>query len=167
MEELGESNPLRRFDIARPVGRNCGNRILSDKLSRWSLKKKPIFPKISEKDFIQRKYGHSCWWGIMAVTFDGSVLPCTMSRQETYGNVNLQSLTKILESPFLNKLWTLSKDHIEICKDCEYRYMCLDCRPLARKGGGDELCVKVSHCLYDPYQGEWLNEKEVNLNGEN
>lgn len=157
MKELGEQVPLKRFDIVRPIGRGENNEIFSEKLVHWSLKKSPIFPKLPKEEFIKRRHGHSCWWGNIAVTYNGLVLPCIMSREEVCGDIKLQSLAEILESSSLGRFWELSKDNIEVCRDCEYRYVCLDCRPLSKGGDGD-LCTKVKNCLYNPYEGKWNSE---------
>jgi hypothetical protein len=46
------------------------------------------------------------------------------------------------------------KDEIAICKDCEYRYMCVDSRlPLYQNE--DNLWVLEGECNYNPYTSEW------------
>jgi len=52
----------------------------------------------------------------------------------------------------------LSKDHIEVCKDCEYRYACFDCR--VKTNDAENLYAKSSDCFYNPYTGIW-EQKEV------
>jgi hypothetical protein len=63
-------------------------------------------------------------------------------------------LRKIILGREMLKLWRLSMDRIEVCKDCEYRYVCEDCRPWAY-GLTDNLCAKSPRCTYNPYTGEW------------
>ena len=46
------------------------------------------------------------------------------------------------------------KDDVEGCKDCEYRYACDDCRPLAM-GDGDGLYGKYPRCTYLPSTCHW------------
>lgn len=154
IQELGEPRPLKHFDIIRPVGRGKESGAYSDKIIRWSQKTKPIFSKITKKLFIKRKFGHSCWWGNIAITSTGLVVPCIMAKEEICGDIKKESLIKIFEGLPLNKMWGLSKDHIKVCKDCEYRYACLDCRPLA-KGQTNDFLAKNFTCSYDPYQGNW------------
>ncbi len=153
-EQLGETEPLKHFDLVRPVGRGKKNRVLSDNLISWSLKKKPMFSKITKEDFIKRRHGHSCWWGNVAVTNDGFVLPCIMAREEVCGDLKNNSLLEIFDAGDLMKMWKLSKDHIEVCCDCEYRYACMDCRPLAKGETGNFFGKRLS-CLYNPYTGVW------------
>ncbi|MCL5012032.1 MAG: radical SAM protein [Patescibacteria group bacterium] len=153
-EKLGETESLKHFDLVRPVGRGKKNSVLSDNLVNWSLKKKPMFSKITMENFIRRKYGHSCWWGNIAITNDGLVLPCIMAREEVCGDLKVSSLHEIFDRDELVGLWKLSKDQIETCCDCEYRYACMDCRPLAKGESGNFLGKRLS-CLYDPYRGVW------------
>ena len=45
-----------------------------------------------------------------------------------------------------------------VCQDCEYRYVCFDCRPLSEgyaKGQSDYLHAPYPRCSYNPYTGEW------------
>lgn len=154
LQELGEPMPLKHYDIVRPAGRGENSDILSDNLVLMSYKSSPIFSKITKDKFIVRKYGHSCWWGKIVVTCEGKVMPCIMAGDKTYGNVKQQPLYDIIQETSLLNLWKLSKDKIEICRDCEYRYICLDCRPLAMGEEGG-LYRRWEYCLYDPYQGKW------------
>jgi radical SAM protein with 4Fe4S-binding SPASM domain len=99
-------------------------------------------------------HGNSCWFGKAAVTSSGDVLPCVMARGDVCGSVAESSLASVIEGGPLRRLWDLSRDRIETCRDCEYRYVCRDCRVLAR-AGGRPLHARGA-CAYDPYRGEWL-----------
>ena len=46
-----------------------------------------------------------------------------------------------------------------VCKDCEFRYCCHDCRPLAEGVAGNKK-AKYPRCCYNPYDGEWMDIKE-------
>jgi len=56
----------------------------------------------------------------------------------------------------IRQYWDLSYDKIEVCRDCEYRYACHDCRPLTY-GPTGELTAKSLHCSYDPYRGKFVD----------
>ena len=64
----------------------------------------------------------------------------------------------MLKNQLIENIRHLSKDHIEGCKDCEYRYACYDCRP---DSNGADKYAKPWNCSYDPYKGEWLDLKEM------
>lgn len=159
LQEMGEIFPLKHFDLVRPAGRGRYSKILSEKLSVLSHKRSPIFSKITKEKFIKRKYGHSCWWGNLVVTSKGNIMPCIMTSKVDCGNIKTEPLKDIIHGTKLQKLWGLSKNKIRICQDCEYRYACLDCRPLAMEDGED-LYSRGKNCLYDPYKGEWRRLEE-------
>ncbi len=146
------------YDIARPVGRGAQD-ILSDKLRAMRLQNRPSFSKVTKDKFIQRLHYNSCWPGKICITSNGDVIPCIMARNEIAGNITRDSLNDIIQNG-IREYWRLSKDKIAICKDCEYRYACNDCRPLVR-GETDNLYAKSPDCLYNPYTGEWDKVKEV------
>jgi len=50
-------------------------------------------------------------------------------------------------------LWSINKDQIEVCKDCEFRYVCTDCRAFITDP--DNRYSKPSTCTYDPYTAQW------------
>jgi len=55
-----------------------------------------------------------------------------------------------------------SKDRVQVCKDCEYRWACLDC-PAAILATGGSLYEKPAWCSYDPYVGEWQSDALAQL----
>lgn len=59
-------------------------------------------------------------------------------------------------NPQFQELWGVCKDKIDICKVCEYRYMCNDPRiPLQRQDG---TYYYPTECSYNPYIAKWANE---------
>ena len=164
LEELVGSKSQRSFDIIRSVGRGSKTEISTDKFNSCKLKKEPVFFKITREEFIRNKNGHSCWQGKLCIVSDGSVIPCIMAREEICGNIKNQSLEDVISGNNLQNLWNLSKDHIEICQDCEFRYACFDCRSMI-KGETGSLYARGDNCSYDPYQGEWgyCRGKEVSV----
>lgn len=71
-----------------------------------------------------------------------------------FGNINSISLLSLSKNKKFNKFWNIIKDQIEICKDCEYRYMCVDNREPLYKNESN-LWVLDGSCKYNPYQGKW------------
>lgn len=79
---------------------------------------------------------------------------------EPLGNLgelqDLNAFINLIESPDFQKYWTAKKDNTDICKDCEFRYMCVDQRlPSLRKK--DEW-FHFTECDYNPYISKWKNE---------
>lgn len=147
---------LRRagFDLVRPSGRGRYEEIRPDKFSKKArYRTTAMFEQTDRKTFLKRYHGNGCWKGKIAVSSTGQVNPCIMQRNEDAENVREKSLRQILEGD-IKRYWDLSLDHIEVCRDCEYRYACHDCRPVTVGSTGD-LTAKSIHCSYDPYTGEW------------
>ncbi len=154
LKEMG--NPTPGFDLVRPSGRGNDKEIFPDKLSKkQAFRTRAEFMTTDRNTFIRRFNGNGCWQGKLAVSSTGDVNPCIMQRDGDSGNVRKQSLNEIVNGP-LRKYWDLSYDKIEVCRDCEYRYACRDCRPIT-VGTTGELTAKSLHCSYDPYQGEWVD----------
>lgn len=53
-----------------------------------------------------------------------------------------------LRKPESSWIWNINKDKVIICKDCEFRYMCLDDRIPSKRGDG--LFYYKQKCIYDP-----------------
>ncbi len=91
-----------------------------------------------------------CWGKRIAITKDNKVRPCIYS-EIVVGDLLSEEFSLILKR--MEKYWKLTKDKIEICKDCEFRYICFDCRELALRKSNN-LYEKNPKCFYNPYTGE-------------
>jgi radical SAM protein with 4Fe4S-binding SPASM domain len=103
--------------------------------------------------------GHSCLAGKLAITETGDALPCIFSRNQILGNVREGGgIASVVSAPSTQAIWKSTKDDVLICQDCEYRYVCFDCRPLseaAAEGRVDFLHAPYPRCTYNPYTGRW------------
>ena len=113
---------------------------------------RPNFKLISRRDFVKNISGNSCWQGKINITCDGFISPCIMGNKyiDYSYNVKQNSLRQIMGEYVKKEFWNLSMDCIEICKDCEYRYACSDCRPICE--GKNK---KTGKCKDNPYKGLW------------
>lgn len=152
LKKLGGKNP--NFDVARPCGRANDDELVPNKY-QW-VRKEASFGRVDKEAFLKRYRGNSCWQGKISISSTGDAMPCIMQRAEPIGNVREKSLTEIIEGG-LQKYWCLSRDQIDGCKDCEYRYACKDCRPVSR-GPSGQLKAKDVNCLYNPYKGEFVQD---------
>ncbi len=75
---------------------------------------------------------------------------------ENYGNINDVDLKEVVDSKEFQKLWQIKKDNIKVCKDCEFRHMCMDCRAF-RKDEND-LYSQSAKCNYNPYIAKWKGQ---------
>lgn len=110
------------------------------------------FNKITHFSYRFNRCFNSCWGRKIAITADGFIRPCI------YSEISLADFATVSQDrlfEIMNEYWTLTKDKVETCKDCELRHICFDCREIARREAGGELRAPNRHCRYDPYNGTW------------
>ena len=157
VEEMGFSH--RQPDVLRPKGRGDNPTIMPSKESavQYGLMTSPNF--VADRNTLSRYLsGHSCLLGKLTITDNGDVLPCIFSRNLAVGNVLSASLHEVVVGQKLETIWRSTKDDVLVCQDCEYRYVCFDCRPLSEgvnQGKGEYLTAPYPRCTYNPYNGEW------------
>ncbi len=107
---------------------------------------------INIKTYTEALHFNSCLHGKIAVDSNGEIKNCP-SMPTTFGNIANTLLRDALLDKYFKKYWHLNKDKIEVCKDCEFRYICTDCRAYTEDPQNDKS--KPLKCGYDPYKGEW------------
>ncbi|MGE5343595.1 MAG: SPASM domain-containing protein [Candidatus Omnitrophota bacterium] len=96
---------------------------------------------------------NACWGNKLAIESDGTIKPCMWS-DIILGNINEISVRHLILSGKCDLYWEMTKDKVETCKDCEYRYVCPDCRVAAMKESGN-LYGRTSGCSYCVDSGVW------------
>ncbi|KAA3644370.1 MAG: hypothetical protein DWP98_12335 [Bacteroidetes bacterium] len=71
-------------------------------------------------------------------------------------------LTEIISDGEINLGWKISKDRIDVCKNCEFRNICSDCR--AFRIDQNDFLSKPLKCGYDPYKAQWKHWTELSEN---
>lgn len=142
---FGEPDPV------RPFGRGTDENIKCKKLH--NVRMEPYF-ETTPRSFLYAKHFNSCWGNMLFLRYDGKVTPCPHAREFVFGSVEIDGIESIIENA-LSKAWTLTMDKVETCSECEFRFLCTDCRPLAYEGNDTGLYMKNKRCLYDPYTGKW------------
>ncbi len=144
-----------KFDVIRNVfgGTQDQHTPTNQEIIDSCLFCRPHF-RASKQRFDNNCYRNSCWFGKIAITETGDILPCVFERNISYGNVRESSINDILQSKRLNDYWHMDFNFIEYCKDCEFRYSCKDCRPLGISVKGS-ITSQNPRCKYNPYTGEW------------
>ena len=82
---------------------------------------------------------------------------------EIFGNIDdINDFNLILKNEAFQKYWKLTKDKCDVCKVCEFRYICVDNRlPIIRNDGSH---YHQTECNYNPYICKWFGENGyVNL----
>jgi radical SAM protein with 4Fe4S-binding SPASM domain len=146
-------------DPIRPSGR--GNDLTHQPddfyLIRYGYKLSPVF-KASPAKVKDYQSGHPCLRGKIVITESGDILPCIFSRDQVIGNyLDCRNLSEVISHQALRQIWHVTKDDILVCRDCEYRYVCFDCRALAQAGKDGVTFTNAPNprCTYNPYTGQW------------
>jgi SPASM domain peptide maturase of grasp-with-spasm system len=102
--------------------------------------------------FTEAQRFNTCLNRKLSIDECGEIRNCP-SLPTSFGNARETSLHSALAKQGFRDLWEINKDQIETCKDCEFRYICTDCRAFITDPA-DRLS-KPSKCTYDPYSASW------------
>lgn len=127
-----------------------------DMLSKAYRTSNKPFEDVKAKIFFEHAQCNAWFSGHLAVTSYGDILPRPTAREEIIANIQDKDLIGVFRDEDMFKYWLLTKDEVEICRDCEYRYACVDNRPIERSLSG-KLKGRSEFCTYDPYKGAWMN----------
>ncbi|MEO0899322.1 MAG: grasp-with-spasm system SPASM domain peptide maturase [Bacteroidota bacterium] len=86
----------------------------------------------------------------ISVDAQGNIKNCP-SMTHSFGHIKQDTFRKALGQESFKSLWNITKDQVETCKDCEFRYVCTDCRAYVEK----DIYSKPAKCTYDPYTYTW------------
>ncbi|MFO0321881.1 MAG: grasp-with-spasm system SPASM domain peptide maturase [Bacteroidota bacterium] len=97
---------------------------------------------------------NSCLNKKISIDENGNIKNCP-SMKTSFGQIGHIKLIDVINNENFNKLWNITKDQTNICKDCEFRYICTDCRAFIEDQ--DNIYSKPLKCNYDPYTTTWKN----------
>ncbi|QDA30400.1 radical SAM protein [Thermococcus indicus] len=80
---------------------------------------------------------HDCLAGTLAITADGYALPCPLLRNNVVADAREVGIKKVLRKRRLKEFWRMTKDKIEACSTCPFKYICHDCRALEYQATGE------------------------------
>ncbi|MDE5574727.1 MAG: grasp-with-spasm system SPASM domain peptide maturase [Bacteroidales bacterium] len=108
---------------------------------------------LNKRFFMEAREYNSCLNRKLCIDSKGFIKNC-LAMSETLGHIS----DDMLNFPWdkLEKFWHIKKDLIEVCKDCEYRYACQDCRCFVKSP--ENVFSQPSKCLYNPYIAKWEGE---------
>ena len=72
------------------------------------------------------------------------------SFKENFGHIDKTKIKDVISNKEFNKLWLITKDKVNICKDCEHRYICPQL--ITDK---EYIKSKPKICNYNPYLAKW------------
>lgn len=137
-----------RYDVVRICGRAKLN-LLNYELLKKKIITKKYFSRPLRNDLSSLLVsGHNCFSEKIYISHNLKVYPCVMERGFNYGSLKNHSLNDVICNAD-----KITKNSIKVCRDCEYRYACLDCRPDRIT---KDIYAKPWYCTYDPYNAYWL-----------
>lgn len=111
----------------------------------------PHYFSLNIKSYTEGLKYNSCLNRKIAIDVSGQIKNCP-SMPESYGQVGEAYLADVISQEVFRTRWSITKDQIDICKVCEFRRICSDCRAFTKN---NRIKGKPSKCSYDPYTTEW------------
>lgn len=112
---------------------------------------------INLNKFVEAQSHNSCLNQKISIDVDGNIKNCP-SMPNSYGNINDTTLEEAINKPRFKQYWNVTKDEIAVCRDCEFRHVCTDCRAYTERSEVDIEGLDLSKplkCGYNPYTNEW------------
>jgi SPASM domain peptide maturase of grasp-with-spasm system len=139
-KQLGKNGVKVYCSTSRITSENCCGTIDS------------MFFRVNIRAFSEAKQFNSCLNKKIAIDKRGKIRNCP-SMKNSFGSVQETNLQDALDQEGFKAYWEITKDKINTCKICEFRYMCSDCRAYVEQP--DDAFSKPLKCGYDPRTGEW------------
>lgn len=102
--------------------------------------------------FIESQKFNSCLHGKISIDATGNIKNCP-SMNISFGQFGKTSLKDVSLRDEFTEIWDIGKEQIKVCKDCEFRHICSDCR--AYTTDQYDPYSKPFKCGYDPYTAKW------------
>jgi SPASM domain peptide maturase of grasp-with-spasm system len=111
--------------------------------------------RINKSLFTESQNHNTCLNRKLCIDAEGNIKNCP-SMPRSFGNIKDTTLLEAIEKEGFKDLWFITKDQIEVCKDCEFRYMCTDCRCFLKDS--ENIYSQPAKCTYNPYIAKWAGE---------
>ena len=72
--------------------------------------------------------------------------------------IGTKDLKNITNSKNFQRSWNVIKDITDVCRNCEFRYMCVDNRPVYKRVS-DSLYYHKEECNYNPFISKWRGQE--------
>lgn len=116
----------------------------------------PHYFSIHLETFLESKNYNSCLNRKVCIDELGNIKNCPYMK-EVFGNIFRDDIKSLTHNKKFTLLWKTNKDKIEVCKDCEFRYICTDCRAFIKDS--KNILSQPSKCPYNPYISKWSWEE--------
>lgn len=176
---IGDSSKLSDFDLtffqkfsqtfSIYVYNSIINNILKSKIKKYDIEfievshnfseyYKNVYPSkfsVNIEHFIEAKHYNTYFNKNIYINKKGNISNGLTGIVEINFN-EINSYFDILKNKNLLKVWNVTKDQTLICKDCEFRFMCVDSRLLYKTGN---FWSQKDECTYNPYISKWKGEE--------
>ncbi|MDD4235389.1 MAG: grasp-with-spasm system SPASM domain peptide maturase [Bacteroidales bacterium] len=98
--------------------------------------------------FLESQYFNTCLNRKVSIDKKGQIKNCP-AMKNSFGHISNTSVIDVIKLEEFQAVWKIKKDSIKICKDCEFRYICTDCRAFLES---DISTSKPHKCKYNPYE---------------
>lgn len=106
----------------------------------------------SLRKYLESQQSNSCLSRKIGIDVNGNIKNCP-SMTATFGKVSdISNIVPLVMSKEFKAASSIIKDNINICKDCEFRHICSDCRAFT---DNQDIFNKPLKCNYDPYTNIW------------
>lgn len=106
--------------------------------------------------FVEAQSRNTCLNKKLCINSKGDIKNC-LHADASFGNIYTSNLQSVIAGSSFTSLWQITKDSVAICKDCEYRYVCTDCRTFIKFS--EDIYSLPSKCTYNPYVAKWAGEE--------
>ncbi len=106
--------------------------------------------------FTESQHHNTCLNRKICIDANGNIKNCP-AMAKSFGNIKDTTLEEAINKPGFKDLWYICKDQIDVCKDCEFRYMCTDCRCFIKDP--DNIYSQPAKCPYNPYICLWEGQE--------
>lgn len=112
----------------------------------------PDYFSLNINTFTEAQQFNTCLNRKIGIDEQGEIKNCpTMNR--SFGHHKSTRLKTAIGKKGFTDTWKISKDQVGVCRDCEFRYICTDCR--AQLSNPADLFSKPAKCSYNPYTATW------------
>lgn len=106
----------------------------------------------NQKGYAENRNYNSCLNRKIGIDVEGYIKNCPSMRNH-FGNIRDTTLRQAISHPDFVKAGSVHKDQVKTCRDCEFRYICIDCR--AYLSDDADPLSKPAKCSYNPYITVW------------
>jgi SPASM domain peptide maturase of grasp-with-spasm system len=114
----------------------------------------PLYFTASMGHFNLSEHFNNCLYKKIGIDIHGKIKNCP-SFENDFGHVDSINLKTIIHSSEFQKVGKIKKEQVSVCKECEFRNICSDCRVKVVS----DLYSRPYTCPYNPYDVTWRGQE--------